>query len=65
MSGDDSCLTEVVTLVEYPFFEAMVDAEEPAAMGGDMDRGALLAACRTSIRPRSKPSACSPSTSSR
>lgn len=64
VSGDDSCLTEVVKVVEYPSFDAMVDAEDPAAIGGDMDRETLLAACREIYtHPRRRLSASSPSTS--
>ncbi|WP_371654440.1 MULTISPECIES: ASCH domain-containing protein [unclassified Streptomyces] len=51
VSGDDSCLTRVVKLVEYPSFEAMVDAEDPAAIGGDMDSDALIAACQEIYPP--------------
>ncbi|AEW95615.1 MULTISPECIES: ASCH domain-containing protein [Streptomycetaceae] len=50
-SGDESCRTEVVKVVEYPSFEAMADAEDIAAIGGDMGRGELLAACRDIYPP--------------
>ncbi|MEV5506951.1 ASCH domain-containing protein [Streptomyces orinoci] len=50
-SGDDTCRTRVVKVAEYPSFEAMADAEDTAAIGGDMNRDELLAACRDIYPP--------------
>ncbi|MFC7308989.1 ASCH domain-containing protein [Streptomyces monticola] len=51
VSGDDSCLTQVTDVVEYPTFEAMVTTEDITAIGGDTNRQELLAACRNIYPP--------------
>jgi ASC-1-like (ASCH) protein len=37
-SGDDDCLTRIVRVTEYPSFEAMLDSEDPLAIGFEPDQ---------------------------
>ncbi|WP_431043345.1 ASCH domain-containing protein [Streptomyces sp. P1-3] len=47
VSGDDVLRTRVVKVKEYASFEAMLDAEDSRAIGGEgKSREELLAACR-------------------
>ncbi|MEV4340520.1 ASCH domain-containing protein [Streptomyces sp. NPDC049590] len=46
-SGDDTLTTRVTQVSEYESFQAMLDAEDPAAIGGpDMTHDQLVAAIR-------------------
>ncbi|MFE4977887.1 ASCH domain-containing protein [Kitasatospora sp. NPDC056651] len=51
-SEDARCRTQVVTVAEYPTFEAMLDAEDNEAIGSEgMTRTQLLTACRDIYPP--------------
>ncbi|UGQ12368.1 ASCH domain-containing protein [Yinghuangia sp. ASG 101] len=52
VSGDLSYSTTVDHVAEYPSFDALLDAEDAAAIGGeDMSRDELLRACRDIYPP--------------
>lgn len=48
LSGEDSCLTRVLRVSSYPSFEALLDSEDPAAIGYDvgLSRDEMLARLR-------------------
>jgi ASC-1-like (ASCH) protein len=51
-SGDDTLLTRIIALKEYPSFEEMLDVEDNTAIGEPgMTRDELLAACRAIYPP--------------
>ena len=51
-SGEDTLLTRITALAEYPSFEEMLDAEDNTAIGEPgMTRDQLLAACRDIYPP--------------
>ncbi|RGD56734.1 ASCH domain-containing protein [Kitasatospora xanthocidica] len=53
-SGDTHCRTLVTGVTEYPDFDAMLDTEDPEAIGSEgMSRTELLTACRE-IHPPEK-----------
>ncbi|MGK5533312.1 ASCH domain-containing protein [Streptomyces sp. URMC 129] len=52
VSGDAEVPARVVKVVEYPSFEALLDAEDNDAIGAEgMNRDQLLAACREIYPP--------------
>ncbi|MGH8909779.1 MAG: ASCH domain-containing protein [Egibacteraceae bacterium] len=51
VSGDEACLTRVTRVTEYPSFEAMLDQEDPAAIGATGSREELLMAIHAIYPP--------------
>lgn len=51
VSGDEQCLTRVTRVTEYSSFEAMLDQEDPTAIGAVASREELLKAIRSIYPP--------------
>ena len=54
LSGDDQCLTRIVKLNDYPSFEAMLENEDPLAIGyeAEITRDQMLERVRAIYPPK-------------